>query len=149
MIATCHILMGAAIAEKTHNPFLGLFFAFLSHFILDVIPHAEYLTSSEKSQNKSSGKFLKIFFDGFFALIIILFFSQNKILALAGGFFGGLPDALSFLTSFYPKNIISKKYNTFHIKKLHFLANKKIPLFWRIFSQIFIFFISLYFLSQR
>lgn len=39
MTASAHALVGAAIATKIANPAIGLPICFLSHFVLDKIPH--------------------------------------------------------------------------------------------------------------
>lgn len=39
MTETAHLLVGAAIASQTQNPFLASALALFSHFLLDVIPH--------------------------------------------------------------------------------------------------------------
>ena len=42
MILLAHLIFGAAIASKIHNPFLAVVLAFLSHYFLDFMPHTEY-----------------------------------------------------------------------------------------------------------
>lgn len=42
MIATSHALIGAAFAASTSNPALGLGLAFISHPLLDLIPHWDF-----------------------------------------------------------------------------------------------------------
>lgn len=39
MLETPHVVLGAAIAIKVGNPYLAVPIAFLSHFVLDKIPH--------------------------------------------------------------------------------------------------------------
>ncbi len=39
MLSTPHIVTGIAIATKTTNPILAIPLAFMSHFILDMVPH--------------------------------------------------------------------------------------------------------------
>ncbi len=48
MTATAHALAGAVIATKISNPFIGLPLAFLSHFILDTIPHWDFGTNWQR-----------------------------------------------------------------------------------------------------
>jgi hypothetical protein len=150
MILTCHMVLGAAIAEKTGNPFLGLTFAFLSHYVLDLIPHKEYLKEIKPKRSHTFSNFLKIGTDFIFGTLVLLFFSQNKILALYGGFFAVLPDSIN-LAYFFP-GIVNDKFlkieSVFHGKIIHFWEKKKIFLFWKIASQALVFSISLYFLIQ-
>ncbi|QQS39516.1 hypothetical protein IPM62_02805 [Candidatus Woesebacteria bacterium] len=39
MLETPHAIVGAVIVSKVVNPYLGLSLAFLSHFVLDKVPH--------------------------------------------------------------------------------------------------------------
>ncbi len=39
MTATAHALIGASIAAKITNPYLGIPLAIISHFVADLIPH--------------------------------------------------------------------------------------------------------------
>ena len=41
MLATPHLLVGAALVAKTKRPWLGMLAAFASHFVLDAIPHLD------------------------------------------------------------------------------------------------------------
>lgn len=108
MLLGPHILVGAAVAASTQNPILGILFAFLSHFVLDRIPHWEY--SAEPLKNTHAKGLLyaapilrRVALDitaGFILLIIAVAISSNDIPFTAwafGGFFGILPDGLSFL----------------------------------------------------
>lgn len=152
MIITAHLLVGAAVASKTQNPVLGLFFAFLSHYFLDFIPHREYILFPKSPVRKplelSLIKYLEIIIDFSIGLSILLFLSKNKILALSGGFFGILPDLDSFAFIFpvLLKNKLFKIVFDFHLNPVHIFENKKIPLFWRIFSQVLVILIAIYFL---
>lgn len=53
MTATAHALIGASLAVKITNPFVGIPLAILSHFLLDLIPHWDEGTNHrEKSLAK-------------------------------------------------------------------------------------------------
>lgn len=39
MLSTPHIVTGIAIASKTTNPLIGIPLSFMSHFVLDMVPH--------------------------------------------------------------------------------------------------------------
>lgn len=53
MTATAHALIGAAIAAKVINPYLGIPLAILSHFAADLIPHWDEGTNhKQKSATK-------------------------------------------------------------------------------------------------
>ena len=48
MTATAHALIGASIAVKFANPFLGIPLAVASHFVADLIPHWDAGTNHRK-----------------------------------------------------------------------------------------------------
>lgn len=126
MVFTPHFLVGVAIVSKIQNPALGLSLAFLSHYILDLIPHVEYSIDNihKKQWRKSYIDFLKIFFDFCLGIIIALFFTKN-LLAILGGFLALLPDFFIFLSILFGN---SKKYlgralrahHDFHKDVIHF-----------------------------
>jgi hypothetical protein len=151
MIIACHILAGAVIADKIQNPVLGLSLAFLSHYIIDIIPHWEYVKNAKASQNQSFTDFLMTFADIILGAAIVLIFSKHKLLAAAGGFIGAAPDFDYFFYTFPSliKNKFLAKEERFHSKIIHFFDRKKIPFFWRLFSQILVIVISFYFLQQQ
>jgi len=129
------------IAISTPNPLLGLVFAFLSHFLLDRIPHWEY--SVEPLRNISTKGLLyvapilrRVALDltaGFVVLMIAVAMSPNDIPLTAwvlGGFFGILPDGLSFLLFTRKKNgywsVILKMFYILH-QKIHFDKKMGLP----------------------
>ena len=156
MILTPHFLTGAAIINKT-NPFLGIILSFLSHYLLDAIPHSEYSIKNIKNRKwkKSFFDFLKIFFDLFLGILIIFIITKKIFLSLIGGFFAIFPDILTFFYILFPQNKILKYHYNFH-KKVHFFNKKeqnsikfknmnfseKIYFLFKIFSQIVVFLIA-------
>jgi len=132
MLLAPHILVGAAVAISIPNPLLGLLLAFLSHFILDRIPHWEY--SVEPLRNISAKGLLyvapilrRVAIDittGVVLLIIAVTLSPDDIPFTAwafGGFFGILPDGLSFLLF-----IRRKKGRWGGILKAFYLVHQKV-----------------------
>lgn len=136
MILLVHMLFGAVIASYIKNPILAVFLAFLSHYILDLLPHVEYSIKNinEKNWKKSLPDFLRVFLDFSLGIILILFFSAKTPIIFIAVFFTILPDGISFLSSFI-KNKTLKNYSELHREKIHFLKNKKISMIWRIFTQ--------------
>jgi len=142
MLLTPHILVGAAVASKFSNPLLGILFAFLSHFLLDSIPHWEYSAEALK-QIKTKGirycmpALLRVFLDialGFIILILAVFLTTNRFspeFVLIGGFFGMLPDGLSFLLFWKrgSKNWLASLLRViyFYHQKIHFDKTKGLP----------------------
>ena len=108
MLLAPHILAGAAIAAQFSNPFVGMLFAFLSHFVLDSIPHWEYSIEPLKNIKIKGIRYVmpilyRIVIDifiGFSVVVVAMSLSDKNVsldIFLFGGFFGILPDGLSFL----------------------------------------------------
>lgn len=114
MILATHTLVGAAAAELfPSHPILAFFAGFISHFILDAIPHEEYALSSAvgdrddvHTQNMGWGlpfvrDILRIGADWMIGLLLVIAFfggTGRPILAPLAGALGGVaPDALLFL----------------------------------------------------
>ena len=141
MLLAPHILVGAVIAASTPNPLLGLLFAFLSHFLLDRIPHWEYSIEPLKQIKTKGIKYClpiirRVALDaglGFIVLILALSVSKNNssfAIYVLGGFFGALPDGLSFLMFLAKKNgFASKILNLFSVvhQSVHFSKEKGLP----------------------
>ena len=141
MLLAPHILVGAAVAASTSNPILGLLFAFLSHFILDRIPHWEYSAEALKTIPTKGILYVapilrRVALDitaGFVVLIVAVAISSDNIPFTAwafGGFFGILPDGLSFLLFTRRKNgrwgKFLKIFYLFH-QKAHFDKKMGLP----------------------
>lgn len=150
MILIPHLLFGAAIASKIEYAPLAIILAFLSHYLLDLIPHAEYpIENIEKKQwRKVLLDVLKVSVDFFLGTLLIFIFSNNQPIIYVCAFFAILSDGLSLLNSFFPNRIL-KMHSDFHRKKIHFLKYKKISIFWRIFSQMIIVAISIFFMTYK
>jgi hypothetical protein len=91
MIFTPHLIVGAGIGAKVRKPGLILILGIVSHVIMDLIPHWEYVTTIPKMAID--------FFVGFIILFFIMhkkrFFKINDLLYIALGIFAALiPDIL-------------------------------------------------------
>jgi hypothetical protein len=149
MILLIHMLFGAVIASYIKNPILAIILAFLSHYFLDIFPHIEYSIENINQRNwkKSLPDFSRVFLDFLLGIILIYFLSDKNIIIFIAAFFAILPDGISILSPIIKTKIL-EYHNEFHQKKIHFLKYKKIPVFWRIFTQIFIFVISVFLLIR-
>ncbi len=152
------MLTGAVVAVKTSNPLLGLVFAFLSHFILDIIPHKDYDIEGDVKKADSWSwlvfwhSAIKIIIDSLLGVLIILFLFKSDwsilLIALAGAFFGILPDITTFL--YYRlgvKNGFWRTFQNFHEKIQQWYFNEKIknqPLVLGILSQVAILILMLW-----
>jgi hypothetical protein len=115
MILTNHAITGAALASLMPNePLAGFAVGFLSHFVLDAIPHWDYaLQSVQEDKNNSlnnnvilDGRFLKdilkIGLDStiglLLSLLIFCFYFKSSVLAILCGAIGAMtPDVLQFV----------------------------------------------------
>ncbi len=151
MILLVHMLFGAAIAAKIQNPVLAIILAFLSHYLLDILPHTEYPIDNIKRGRLKMARpdILRVSLDFLAGILLIYIFSNRELIIFIAAFFAILPDGLSLINSFFPNKILTA-YNNFHQKRLHYFkepacrqAGKKIPNFWRILSQVTVVLISL------
>ncbi len=138
MVSTAHLLVGAAIVSKVHSLPLAFILAFLSHFLLDFLPHREYPIQyiKERRWKNAFWDSLKVFADAACGILLIFIFSENFPLALSGGIISSSPDGLTLLYFIFPGNTVLKWLSDFHRDKLHYWTkNKKITVFWGIASQ--------------
>ncbi len=141
MLLAVHMLVGAAIGYKIHNYWLVFILSFLSHFVLDAIPHREYKIDSliEKRVNrKSIFDLFQVFLDFTIGLAIILLFVEKSpylTYALLGMFAAMIPDGINFL-HWQTNAPWLKKITDFHRFTIH--REEKTPLFWGITSQLIV-----------
>lgn len=149
MILTPHLLVGAALAAKIHPFTLAATLAILSHYVLDAVPHWDYLVPNIRAKNwlRALPEFLKVFADFFSGIILIFLLAKNPLLPLLGGFFAVLPDAVIFFTIILAKNKPLNFHEFLHGKLSHWFCHKKIPLFWKVISQIGTIAIAIFLLS--
>ena len=152
MILFCHILVGAALMAKIQIIPLALVLAFLSHYVLDFIPHWEYSVDNilKKQWRKTGFDFLKVALDFSLGILIILAISKNQPIILVGAFLAILPDGFTLLSLLLPNKLL-KIHDIFHRNIVH--RFKKIPLaenktlfFFGILSQIFVSALAILFL---
>lgn len=100
MILVTHELVGAAIGEKIHNPWLIVVFSLAMHFVLDTFRHGEYLDRKSKIKDTA----WKMALDLSAGLVVVLFYIYLKHPSsatiwhiLLGVFVSVFPDLLTFL----------------------------------------------------
>ena len=141
MILTPHLLLGAAIASRISNPFLALPLAFLSHFLLDVLPHDDYSIENikEKHWDKAFFDFLKVFGDIAFGFLLLYLFSGKEAIIFAGALAAIVPDGITLVSIIFPKNKLAALHQKAHMA-VNTIGdselNKKIPLWKATLSQI-------------
>lgn len=139
MILISHIIISGILASKTQNYFLAAAIGLISHYVLDAIPHWDYLSDkfeprikTEKNFIKKKGfwrEIIKITADalaGFGLLALFVFLDKDANIAplIISTFFGILPDAIQFLSWLTNWKFI--EWNTTFHKFAHYLIYKKI-----------------------
>jgi hypothetical protein len=142
MLSTPHLLTGAAIVLTVPQPELSLPLAFLSHFVLDAIPHTEPGTFLSQTRteptvpSKIEMKWAALdFFVGFLILGFLFLRSKNPFL-LYGGFLAVLPDFIDNVPYWHQlrERFVFRQIHWFH-GRAHFSLEKKYwP--WGVFTQL-------------
>ncbi len=151
MILSVHMLVGAAIGSKVKNYWAIFIYSILAHFILDLLPHWEYLSESQTLDQSNLGFLLltiKALGDLMVGSLIILWLFRSSPLlkrALFGAFFALLPDGLiflyllsHFLFSWVPP-VLQYFYSLHDV--LHFKERDGL-LFWKIPLELLSFFLA-------
>ncbi|PJE57722.1 MAG: hypothetical protein COU82_00430 [Candidatus Portnoybacteria bacterium CG10_big_fil_rev_8_21_14_0_10_38_18] len=137
MILIPHILVGAAIGAKTHNLGLIVILGLLSHFIMDKIPHWDYINSGIKDFRKSKNfkalfrDLFKIAVDGMIGLLIVFLIIwqihqlTDLLFIMLAIFVSVLPDILLGLVHLFAPRNFAEKYVKFHFRFLHFAKDKE------------------------
>ena len=124
MIIFPHLLIGAAIGLKIHNPLAIFILALVSHFIADKIPHWEYLSKRLKDLSKKEflAFLLKVAADGLLGLLLLFWLLQNQSswpYAIFGAVISALPDLPLFFLRFFPRvkwlSFYQKLHNANHL----------------------------------
>ena len=149
MFLTAHTSVALLISTKIINPFLGFILGFISHFLIDIIPHGdEELDQKIISLNRKE-KFIFLTLIGlvdlFFSLILVYFFikystTNNNVIyfTVLGSW---LPDILWLSIDFFNVKFLGFfiKFHTY----MHTLIDYRYPIIYGIPLQIiFIVFIS-------
>jgi len=142
MVLTPHLLIGGAIGSKIKNYWAIFIIALISHFVLDAIPHWEYVI---KIVGVSGNEFLAITVEALLDILIgvsvislLLKHSHLAKPALVGAFFAILPDGFIFVHAlaqvFFDWNLtfLNPLINFHH--QIHFSDGNDF-LFWRIITE--------------
>lgn len=126
MLYGIHLIAGAAIGKSITQIWLASILAFLSHFILDALPHADYPLNSFKSKKPGTLKFWRdaiwVVADLGLAILIIWFLTKeypHQPAIWLPAFFAWLPDLLVTLAGIFPNCKILQKHLYLHHKIVH------------------------------
>lgn len=149
MLAGSHFFMAAALSLKfTSNSLLAFSLGFISHHLLDFLPHLDLNIFRDKKYKSVKNWDLKAYFlvgSEFIILILLSLYFLDKFtlekqkIAFWGGIGGLLPDIITlFINSFLPKFNYLNFYLNFH-RNFHFKLETKISsYFLAILTQIVI-----------
>ena len=152
MLATPHLLAGAAVASSGLPPDISLPLCFLSHFVLDAIPHFEtsavFIKFRKLEDEMTQPEIVYAFFDVLIGsgLVLYFYFLHHNPLILWGAFLALLPDIVDNVPFWYGirKFPVFKQLHQVH-DFVHFTLDPQ-HWFWGIFTQVIILGISIYFL---
>ncbi len=133
MLAVSHAITGAAIAHYSPTPILGFFLAFLSHPILDLIPHWDF-NSRHNGRNASKTIVISaIDAAAGFSFGFILFGTQiQPLILLTTMFIAQLPDWIEA-----PYHILNWRFPPFStIKQIQHKLHIKLRAPWGVLTQI-------------
>jgi hypothetical protein len=92
MTATNHAITGAVIALAVKQPVLAIPLAFLSHYLVDVIPHFEARDLPKRWSQIFIGSDLAVFFIGTLSVLFFLHFKIASWIVAASMSAAALPD---------------------------------------------------------
>jgi len=145
------MIFGVAVASLIKSPYLAIILALLSHYFLDLFPHIEYPVDNLKKIHKNFKQALPEFFyliiDLVSGFLFIFLFTDKSFIYFTYASISIIPDFLTVLSAIMPNKIL-KIHDLFHRKYIHFLRDKKINIFWRIFVQILVIVISIIILKN-
>ena len=103
MLETPHVAIGAAIATKFPNPFIAIPLAFLSHFVMEKVPHwnPHIVTETKKYGAPTKQSIMIIVIDVVAALVLGTFIASRALpdtkhaaVIMAASFASVLPDLI-------------------------------------------------------
>ena len=166
MLSTPHALAGAALGSLMPigpvGALIGFAFGFLSHFILDSVPHWERIFATKGHTElaktgysiRDKGVYIQVVIDITIAIGLLIYFAKTKtstfedinLPILTAGIGAVLPD---FLDNIHPINKKLKNLSLFKsIEKLHkkfhinYEAQRRLPKFAGLLTQILIIVLS-------
>jgi len=144
MTLTAHATAGAVIGLSVGHPALGFILGFLSHFLMDMIPHGDAAISDNfrihKQKQKHAVAYVAV--DAIIAIFLILFLINTRdienIQNLTWGVVGGvLPDLLIGVYEI-TKTPLLKWFNSVHFWFHDFFIKRKgdVPLYYALLAQL-------------
>lgn len=92
MTTANHILVGSTIAVSIKQPLLALPLAFVSHFVLDALPHFGYSRAGYGTALKRKMTYVELPLDVLGIIIVLFTFHLSEILITSCALLAVLPD---------------------------------------------------------
>ena len=152
MILLTHSIAGAALAATQKDPLLAILVGFLSHFVLDVVPHWEYKIKplqEDPLSREALPAYRKIVIDGLSGVAVplalfVLWQDADFWLVFSGIIGAMLPDALQGVHLFWRSNRPVAALYRFH-HSIQQLTFKLLP--WPWIGMSFTIFTTLFFIA--
>ncbi len=145
MILTPHMLVGAAIGSQVSNPWLAFCFGLLSHYLIDLLPHWDYLQEVKVSNPSHIKKVMADLLIGAIAVLVLTWPEPNKLIIFVAVAASILPD---FMNGIYLnfKTWGLKHHSIFH-NKIHIFKGLS---FWQgILTTIIVSFLAIFMIIHK
>ena len=144
MTLTTHATLGAVLGRATGNPVLAFIFGFISHFLIDMIPHGDTGLADNfrvhKRRRKQAVAYVMV--DAIFAIFFVLLLANTRdiesIRTFTWGIVGGvLPDLLVGLHDL-TKSPLLRWFMRMHFYFHDFFVKRKgdVPLYYALLAQV-------------
>ena len=144
MTLTTHATLGAVLAKAAGNPLMAFIFGFISHFLIDMIPHGDSGLSDNfrvhKRKRKQAVAYVAV--DAVIAIIFVLILANTRDISsmrtFTWGIIGGvLPDLLVGIYEL-TKTPLLKWFNTMHFFFHDYFLKRKgeVPLYYALMAQV-------------
>lgn len=144
MTLTTHATLGAVLAKLAGNPALAFLFGFISHFLIDMIPHGDTGLSDNFRVHKQKRKraVAYVMVDAVVAIFFVLLIANTRdidsVRTFTWGIIGGvLPDLLVGLYDI-TKSPFLKWFFKMHFYFHDFFVKRKgeVPLYYALMAQV-------------
>lgn len=151
MNLSTHVAVGAAVGYATRNPILGFLAGYISHHVIDSIPHTDGGSLHVHVDNFSKDKRILIIVGFDLAIVVFLAIFLTRYLGpnvpmIVGAFGGALPDLIDNMPFWSTK--IRKAFPAFHRMHefFHYTIEEPQYLWVGVMTQVFLIGLSLYYL---
>lgn len=144
MTLTTHATLGAVIGHATGNPLLAFIFGFISHFLIDMIPHGDTGIADNYKVKKVRRKqaLAYVMVDAVVAILFVLIIANTRDITSVRNFTWGivgsvLPDLIVGVYEL-TKTKYLHWFNKLHFYFHDFFVNRKgdVPLYYALMAQV-------------